>query len=172
MKQSSRSTKLSAKEISALALTGALMFALKLALASLPNIHMGALLLILAAVFFGWKSMYSAAIYVLLEGLYFGFGIWWVSYLYAWPLLAAAATLLRKNESSLIWAVLAGLFGLLFGAMCAIPYLFVGGGSMALSYWVSGIPFDLLHCAGNFVLTLLLFKPLKKAITAGLAKGR
>ena len=35
---------------------------------------------------------------------------------------------------------------------------------MALSYWVSGIPFDLIHCGGNFVMTLVLYKPLKKGM--------
>ena len=35
---------------------------------------------------------------------------------------------------------------------------------MALSYWISGLPFDLIHCVGNFVLTLILFKPLYKAM--------
>ena len=33
---------------------------------------------------------------------------------------------------------------------------------MAFSYWISGIPFDLMHCAGNFAIALVLFKPLRK----------
>jgi hypothetical protein len=28
--------------------------------------------------------------------------------------------------------------------------------------WVSGIPFDLLHCGGNFVMALVLFRPLRR----------
>ena len=31
-----------------------------------------------------------------------------------------------------------------------------------MAWWVSGIPFDLLHCAGNFVIALVLFVPLRK----------
>jgi energy-coupling factor transport system substrate-specific component len=30
-----------------------------------------------------------------------------------------------------------------------------------VSKWVSGILFDLTHCAGNFVIALLLFVPLR-----------
>ena len=45
-----------------------------------------------------------------------------------------------------------------------IPYLFIGGWALALSYWVSGLSFDLIHCGGNFVLTLTLFKPLYRVM--------
>ena len=41
---------------------------------------------------------------------------------------------------------------------------------MALSYWVSGITFDLVHCAGNFVFTLTLYKPLYKVMEKILGK--
>jgi energy-coupling factor transport system substrate-specific component len=44
---------------------------------------------------------------------------------------------------------------------------------MALSYWISGLSFDLVHCAGNFVLTLVLFKPLytvMEKLVAGMKK--
>lgn len=64
----------------------------------------------------------------------------------------------------------AGLFGLCFGALCSIPYIFIGGWAMAFSYWISGLPFDLVHCAGNFVLTLVLYKPLHRAMAAVLTK--
>lgn len=161
--------RLKAREICALALIGALIFAAKLALAALPNISLNALLIILTAVFFGWKVMYAVFVYVLLEGLMFGFGLWWFSYIYAWPLLGALAALMRRVDSAFVWAMLAGAFGLCFGALCAIPYLFMGGWTMALSYWVSGIPFDLAHCAGNLVSVLLLYRPLRRAM-AGIIK--
>lgn len=148
---------------------GALMYALQAALASIPNIHVTAVLIIVTSCTFGWRAMYSVCIFVLLEGLTYGFGIWWVSYLYAWPLLAAVAVLMRKNDSALIWAVAAALHGLCFGALCAIPYFFAGGPAMAFSYWVSGVPFDLAHCAGNFVLTLVLYKPLMAGMRKALS---
>lgn len=90
--------------------------------------------------------------------------MWWFCYWYLWPILGIAAVLMRKNDSSLVWATVAAVHGLIFGALCSIPYLFIGGWTMALSYWVSGIPFDLIHCGGNFVMTLVLYKPLKKGM--------
>lgn len=154
--------KLSLREMCFLALMGALMLASQVAMAALPNIHIVALLIIITALCFSWRALFSVAVFVLLEGLIYGFGIWWISYLYAWPLLVPIVILLRKNTSALFWAVIAGAHGLLFGAMTAIPYLFIGGWQAAVSYWISGIPFDLLHCAGNFVVTLVLLNPLLK----------
>lgn len=160
--QSAGKPRLTVREMCLLALFGALMFGTQVAMASLPNIHMVAMFIILAVILFSWKAMYSVAVFVLLEGMVYGFGIWWMSYLYIWPLLVVIAVPFRANDSALFWAVIAGIHGLLFGALCAIPYLFIGGWAAAVSYWIAGIPFDLMQCAGNFVLTLLLLMPLKK----------
>ena len=72
--------------------------------------------------------------------------------------------MMKESQSPLAWALLAGSFGLLFGALCAPVYVFSGGVGFAVSWWVNGIPFDLLHCAGNFVMALVLFPPLKKLL--------
>ena len=157
-------SRLSVRELTCLATMGALMFALKMAMAALPNIHPVAMLIILTALQFSWRSLYAVGVYVLLEGLMFGFGLWWISYLYCWPLLAALTVLLRRNEGRLFWASLAALFGLCFGALCAIPSFFLGGAGMAFSYWLSGIPFDLLHCGGNFAVTFALLPPLRRVL--------
>ena len=154
--------KLSLRDMCFLALMGALMLASQVAMAALPNIHIVALLIIITTLCFSWRALLSVALFVLLEGLIYGFGIWWISYLYAWPLLVPIVIFFRKNDSALFWAVIAGAHGLFFGAMTAIPYLFIGGWEAAVSYWISGIPFDLLHCAGNFVVTLILLNPLLK----------
>lgn len=162
--------KLSARELCLMALMGALMFALQVALAPIGNVHVTAILIILSAVFFSWRAFYPVAVFVLLEVLVWGLGMWVISYVYAWPLLTLIAVLMRRNDSALIWAVVAAIHGLSFGALCAIPYFFIGGAQMAFSYWLSGIPFDLVHCGGNFVLTLLLYSPMKKAINKALKR--
>ncbi|MBR5093840.1 MAG: hypothetical protein IK095_01970, partial [Oscillospiraceae bacterium] len=114
--------KFSAREICVLALLAALIFAAKFALASVPNINLNAPLMILATVFFGWKALCAVWIYVLLEGLVFGFHVWWVSYVFIWPLLVALALLFRRNGSAWIWAAVAGFWGLCFGPLMYIPY--------------------------------------------------
>ena len=157
--------KLRTIEITTLSLMGALIFAAKFALASLPNININAVLIILTTVFFGWKALYSVGIYVLLEGLIFGFHVWWVSYLFIWPLLVVVAMLFRKIDSALIWAVIAALWGLSFGPLMYIPYFCIMGGWKGFwLMWLNGIPFDLIHCAGNFAFTLVLYRPLCKVL--------
>lgn len=141
---------------------GGLTFAAKVVMMSLPNIEPVSLLVMLFAVTFGKKALFPIYIYVLLELTLFGVGLWTVSYLYIWLILALCAFSLRKMTSPLGWALLSGTFGLLFGALCAPVCLVVGGPTFALSWWISGIPFDLAHCAGNFVLALILFSPLRR----------
>ena len=87
--------------------------------------------------------------------------------MYLWPILAAADVMMRKNDSSIVWAIVAALHGLFFGLGCSIPYLFIGGWNMAFTYFITGIPFDIRHCIGNFVLTFVLYRPLKRAMEAG-----
>lgn len=159
--------KLTARELCLLALMGALMFVMQVAMAGIRNVHMTDVLIILTAIFFGWKSMYAVFVFVVLEALMWGFGLWVLSYMYLWPILAAIAVIMRKNDSAIVWAIVAALHGLFFGAGCSIPYLFIGGWSMAFSYFITGIPFDIRHCVGNFVLTLVLYRPLRRAMDAG-----
>ena len=148
------------REIAAPALCAAILIAVQVALAPLPNIELVSLLVILYTLAFGRRVIFIIYVFALVEGLIFGFQIWWVSYLYVWTILAGITWLLRTMKHPLGWAILSGAFGLVFGALCAIPYLIIGGPGMMLSWWLSGIPFDLMHCAGNFVLGLVLWKPL------------
>ena len=150
------------REVALFGVLGGLTFAAKVAMMALPNIEPTSLMVMLFAVTFGRKALYPIYVYVLLEFILNGLHLWSINYLYIWLVLAAGAWLLRGMTSPLGWALLSGVFGLLFGALCAPVYLFVGGPAYALSWWISGIPFDLLHCGGNFVIALVLFVPLRR----------
>lgn len=141
---------------------GALTFALKVCMAALPNIEPVSLMVMLFGVTFGKKAVYPVYLYVVLEILFYGLGTWNIMYLYIWGILALAAYFLRKMEQPLGWAVLSGAFGLLFGALCVPVDLAIGGWEYAVSKWVSGIPFDIAHCVGNFFMALVLFVPVRK----------
>ena len=147
-----------------MSLLGALLFACKMAMAGLPNVEPVTLLVILYSVVFGRKALWAIYLYVGLEVITWGLQVWVINYLYIWALLWLLAQLLRDLKHPLVWAILAGAFGLFFGAMCAPVYLVTNGWAYALSWWVSGIPFDIAHCAGNFVMALLLFKPLRELL--------
>ena len=145
-------------------LLGGLTFGLKLALAPVPNVEPVSLLVMLFAAVFGWRGLWPVWVYSLLElGLY-GVHLWSVCYLYLWPLLFAAALLLRPCRGALRWALLSGCFGLLFGLLCVPVCLISGGPALALSWWLVGLPYDVLHGGANFVLTLVLFCPLRRTL--------
>lgn len=156
-----RASKLTLREVVLFGVLGALTFALKMCMAALPNIEPVSLFVMVFGVIFGWKALYPTYVYVAMELLTWGPGTWNVNYLYIWAILAVAALLLRKMEHPLSWAMLSGVFGLAFGALCAPVDVVIGGLSFAVSKWISGIPFDVAHCAGNFVIALILFKPLR-----------
>lgn len=155
---------ISVRELVILSLMAAMMLAGQVAMAALPNVEPVTVILMACAIVFGWKTLYPLYVFVMLEGLIYGFSIWFFNYLYVWLVLVAATVLLRRMESRVFFAVVGGVFGLLFGALCAIPYFFIGGWAMGFSYWVAGIPFDLIHCVSNAVLVFLLLPPLKKLL--------
>lgn len=161
------------KEIATAGMMVAIMEASKMALSFLPNIELTSFWLIMFTLFFGRKVVLVVPAFILIEGTVYGFGLWWVMYLYAWPLLVFLVRIFRKQQSAWFWAVFSGFFGLMFGALCAIPYLFIGaageegltaGIRTAFAWWVAGIPWDLAHCGGNFVLMLLLYVPVSSAM--------
>jgi energy-coupling factor transport system substrate-specific component len=143
---------------------GAMTFALQVVMAPLPNIEPVSLLVMLFAVVFGWKSLYAVYVFVMMEVLFHGLGLWNINYLYVWTVLAVSAIWLKKMESSLGWAMVSAVFGLSFGALCGIVDVFIGGIPYAVTKWISGIPFDLLHCGGNFAITLVLWKPMRRLL--------
>ena len=150
-----------AAEVALFGILGGLTFAAKMVMAPLPNIEPVSLTVMIFAVTLGKKALFPIYIYVLLELALNGFGLWTAAYLYIWLVLAGGAWLLREMDSPLGWAILSGTFGLLFGALCTPLCLLSGGPAFALSWWLSGVPFDLLHCAGNFFIALFLFCPLR-----------
>lgn len=144
----------------------------KAALAFLPNIELTSFWIIMFTLFFGWKIVAVVPVFILIEGSIYGMNLWWIMYLYAWPLLVLIAWLLRKNDSAIFWAIVSGIFGLCFGALCSIPYVVIGWSSGGFAsgiragfvWWIAGIPWDFIHCAGNFVLMLVLYRPVRAAM--------
>ena len=154
------------RELAELAVITALMIGGKEVMNVLPNIHPVTLILILCVRIYGRKSLYPAVAFAFIEILLYGIGLWSVSYLYTWPLIAAAAIPFKDSDSRLFWAVYAGICGLLFGLLSSIPVLFISGWRASLVYWIAGIGFDIIHCISNFILVYIaepiLYKTLIK----------
>lgn len=154
---------ISVREIALFGVLGGLTFAAKLVMSGLPNIEPVSLMVMLFAVTFGKKAIYPIYVYVAMEILVYGISLWNVYYLYVWLVLAVAAYLMRRNQEPLLWAILSGAFGLAFGALCGITDIFVLGGiAPAVAKWTSGVLFDVVHGVANFVIALLLFRPMRQ----------
>jgi len=154
------------RELCLLSAAAALMFVLQIVMAPLPNIEPISLFVILLGCIFGVKALFAVAVFVLLEGLLHGFGLWWFFYLYVWPILLLAVLLLRPmiGESAWGWALVSGAFGLCFGLLYALIFLFTGGMQTFLATWIAGFLFDITHCIGNLVLCLCLYTPLMRIV--------
>ena len=148
------------------ALMGALLVAGKQMMSGLPNIEPVSLLIVLYTLELPRETPGAIAVYLMLQGVLYGFGLWWAMYLYVWFLLMAVAWLCRRMDRAWLWAIVSGLYGLCFGGLCALLYLFARDPAFALAWWVSGLPFDLLHAGGNFVLMLALYRPIRRALQA------
>ena len=142
----------------------AIIEACKLVMQGLPNIEVTSFFVMLFTLVLGKRMLLVVPAFTLIEGCIYGFGIWWVMYLYAWPLLALVTWLVRKKDSVLLYSIISGIFGLFFGALCSIPYFFIGGFAMMFNWWIAGIPFDLIHGASNFLIMLLLYKPVRRVM--------
>ncbi len=162
--------RLSVKYIAYLGISLAILEASKLALDLLPNIEVVTLLFIVYTIFFGRKAILVAIGFTAVECFLKGVNVWSFMYLYIWPLLIIIVYYANRHKAGYVfYCILSGFFGLFFGMFCSIPYLFIGGWSMAVTWWIAGIPYDIIHCVSNFVLCLLLFKPLcaiMKKVTA------
>ncbi len=156
---------MSVQKLTRIALLSAILYVSKLALDFLPNIELVSLLTILYTLVFGKEALLIVTVFNLFQIIQWGIGSWTISYLYTWPLLCLLTLLLKKliKEEFIIWSIVSGIFGLLFGSLFALVYIPVDP-AYALSYWIMGLPWDVWHAAWNFVLMLALGKPLYKVL--------
>ena len=148
------------------------MYVSQVVMSSLPNIELVSLLIILVTRKFGIKAFYSVYIFVACEILTYGISEWVINYMYVWAVFCVIILLFRKIDSAVFYALISAIFGIMFGTLCSIPSFIIGGVSMGISYILAGFWFDILHCGGNFILVLLLFKPLSKALEKALKSSK
>lgn len=146
----------------------AMVEAVKQALVAIPNVELVTFLFLVFTILFGWRVILVTWAFTAVETVIWGVNLWVIMYLYIWPLEVLCVMLLHRHfsrdEDGYWWyCIFASLFGLAFGAICSIPYLFLGGPRTAIAWWIAGIPYDILHGISNFVLCMVLFRPVMKA---------
>jgi len=148
------------KDIIILSLLATLMFVLQVMMSGIPNIEPVSFLLIIYTLVLGKRTLIIVVVFNFLLALVTGMGTWWFGYWIVWPLLVIIVLLLKRiiKENFLGWSIVAGCFGLIFGGLYAISYIFTVSKTFAMTYWINGIPYDLIHMVGNYFIMLMLGK--------------
>lgn len=168
----SKKANLAIKDMTLIGMMVAVIEVCKIALAWAPNIELVSFLFIMFTLFFGRKVVFVVPVFILIEGFVYGVADWWIMYLYVWPLLVFITWLFRKQDSVWFWCVVSSLFGFFFGFLCSFTYVIMGAVGKGIRYglnfgfakWVSGIPFDIPHGIGNFVIMMVLYHPVRKIL--------
>lgn len=150
------------KEIAVFSMLGALMYASKVIMEVLPNVHLLGTLICAITVVYRAKALYPIYVFVFLTGLFGGFAPWWIPYLYVWTCLWAAVMLLPKNMpkkiAPLVYMVVCALHGFLYGVIYAPGQAILYGLDFQgmLTWIAAGLPFDLIHGISNFFVGSLI----------------
>ncbi len=165
---SKQKSKITIKEIALFGMLGALMYASKLIMEPLPNMHLIGVFTVSLTAVFRRKALYPIYIFVVLTGLLNGFGTWWIPYLYIWTVLWAVVMILPKNSEGkkavAIYAITCSLHGFLFGTLYS-PFqaIFYGLDLEGTITWIAaGLPMDAVHGISNLILGLVLVVPFTK----------
>lgn len=170
--------KLNTKEIAVFGMLGSLMFASKMVMEALPNIHLLGVFTVAFTVVYRKKALYPIYIYVFLNGLFSGFNTWWFPYLYIWTILWGITMLLPKNlsksKAALAYTAVCTLHGFLFGILYApAQALFFGLDFKGMLAWIAtGAPFDMIHGISNFLCSLLIMPVIKALRIAERSTGK
>lgn len=164
--------RLTVKELTVFGLMAGVMYASKMIMEILPNIHLIGVFVIALTVVYRKKALYPIYTFVMLMGLFSGFAVWWIPYLYIWTALWGVTMLLPKSKKSnirpLVYMILCALHGLLYGVLYVPVHVLVYGLNIkaAVAWIVAGIPFDITHCISNFFCGALIC-PIIKILQLG-----
>ena len=126
--------KLKTREVAIFGMLGALMYASKVFMELLPNVH----------------------------GLFAGFATWWIPYLYLWTILWGVTMLLPrkipKKIQPIVYMVVNACHGFLFGTLYAPAQAILFGLSFKgmIAWIIAGLPWDFVHGISNFFCGILI----------------
>ena len=153
---------LSVREMVVFAMLGTLMFVSKVLMEILPNIHLLGMFTMVFTIVFRKKALIPIYIYVMLNGLFAGFNMWWMPYLYIWTILWGITMLLPKKMplpvQCVVYPIVCGLHGIAFGTLYAPAQALMFGLTFEqmIAWIIAGLPFDAIHCIGDFCVGILV----------------
>ena len=171
-----RTNTVNIREMCIFAMLGAVMFASKVIMEALPNIHLLGVLTVTYTVVYRRRALVPIYLYVVLNGLFAGFNFWWLPYTYIWTILWAITMILPrrmpKKLACVVYCVLCALHGFAFGTLYAPAQALMFGLNFeqTIAWIIAGLPYDFIHGISNLGLGLLVL-PLSELLEK-LSKGR
>ncbi len=154
--------KLTVKEIAVFGMLGGVMYASKMVMELLPNVHLLGVFIVAFTVVYRQKALYIIYTYVFLNGIFSGFAAWWVPYLYVWAILWGAVMLLPKDmprkARPVVYMAVCAAHGFLFGTLYAPAQAILFGLSFQgmVAWIIAGLPWDCMHGISNFFCGILI----------------
>ena len=143
------------------AMLGAVMFASKVIMEALPNIHLLGVLTVAYTLVYRRRALVPIYVYVMLNGLFSGFNFWWLPYTYIWTILWGITMILPQNMPKkvayIVYSLICALHGFAFGVLYAPAQALMFGLDLdgMIAWIIAGLPFDLIHGVSNLGFGLL-----------------
>lgn len=154
------------KEVALIGILSSLIFTSQVVLSPLPNIELVSFLFLIYTLNLPLRTSLSITfVFSTLEMLAWGIGSWVIGYYWVWPLWVLIISLLKPliKDSAYGWAIVSAVWGAAFGGLFAINYGIFYGFKFSVAYWIRGLMFDLVHSVSNYLVALILFKPVNFA---------
>lgn len=159
--------KLTVRETAVFAMLGAMMYASKMVMEILPNVHLLGMFIVAFTVVYRKKALYPIYVFIFITGLMNGFATWWLPYLYIWAVLWGMTMLLPRNIPErwkpVVYMGVSAAHGYLYGTLYApAQALLFGLDFQGMVTWImAGLPWDFAHGTSNFFCGVLIYPLIK-----------
>ena len=136
----------------------------RIILAPIPNVQPGTIGLLLVGASYGIRKGIGIAILVtIFSNIFLGSGIWTLFQAIGWSVVAiggyfAANLLINEEKLSIRRLMIAGFISAFVFDYIVSLFVLIADPSLGvlIAYLITGLPFDLLHAAGNIVIAITL----------------
>lgn len=151
---------LKAKELILFSYLSAIILILKEVLSFIPNVELVSFFIIIYSLIYKYKTIYITVIYLFLVSIINGFNLWTIPYALTWIFICLLSVLLsnKLTKKYILLSFYSAILGLLFSIFYTITNLIFFGANTAFYYFLSSLPFDLIHMISNFFIMFYIGK--------------
>lgn len=167
------------KEIALISILAAVNIASRIYLQFLPNIKPVTSIIIISVMLFGLAfGVKLAVVTTIVSNLFLGMGTWTFFQILAWLTICLITDIFvgtfrkaGKEPNLIIMSMFAFFMGYIFGIIVSLEQLMLGGPTLYIVYYLSGLLFDTFHAIGNFAFYLICAPILMKIFQKELDKS-